>query len=74
MYASFNGFTDVVRELIAADGSVEHIRMQENDGWTALMSACSDGKKDVVRELIAAINATGGWWVVNIKVRSPHCK
>ena len=36
MYASFNGFTDVVRELIAADGSAEHLRMKDKYGKTAL--------------------------------------
>ena len=55
MSASINGFTDVVRELIAADGSVEHIRMQDyGDDWTALIYASCAGRNDVVRELIAA--------------------
>ena len=54
MWASQNGFTDIVRELIAADGSVEHLRMQNIDGWTALMYASFRGRTDVVRELIAA--------------------
>ena len=54
MYASMHGWTDTVRELIAADGSVEHIRMQANKGCTALLSASIYGHTDTVRELIAA--------------------
>ena len=48
------GFTDVVRELIAADGSAEHLRMKNIDGVTALSLASQYGQTDVVRELIAA--------------------
>ena len=52
--ASYKGWMDVVRELVAADGSVEHIRMQNNNGKTGLGNACTGGWTDVVRELIAA--------------------
>ena len=52
--ASINGWADIVRELIAADGSVEHLRMKDNNGWTALISASRFGNTDIVRELVAA--------------------
>ena len=53
--ASAYGFTDVVRDLIAADGSVEHLRMKDNEwGETALIAASINGWADIVRELIAA--------------------
>ena len=42
MFASFNGWTEIVRELIAADGSVEHLKMQREDGMTALFYAGND--------------------------------
>ena len=47
------GWTDVVRELIAADGSVEHLRMQSNNFRTAL--DCADNKE--IGELLAAAEA-----------------
>ena len=52
--ASVCGRTDIVRELIAADGSVEHLRMQNNNGVTALSLASRVGETAVVRELVAA--------------------
>ena len=52
--ASVCGRTDIVRELIAADGSVEHLRMQNNNGRTALSLASQVGETAVVRELVAA--------------------
>ena len=52
--ASVCGRTDIVRELIAADGSVEHLRMQNNNGVTALSLASQEGETAVVRELVAA--------------------
>ena len=54
MYASAYEQTDVVRELIAADGSAEHLRMKNIDGVTALSLASQYGQTDVVRELVAA--------------------
>ena len=45
MFASINGSTDVVRELIAADGSVEHLKMKSNNGKTALDYADNDDIK-----------------------------
>ena len=54
MYASSAGEqTDVVRELIAADGSAEHLRMKNNSGRTALNSA----KTDEIRALLTAAEA-----------------
>ena len=50
--AASYGHTDVVRELIAADGSVDHIR--EQAGATPLFCAAREGHTDIVRELIAA--------------------
>ena len=61
--ASCNGHADVVRALIAADPSVEHVRMQNRLGNTALITAClrltsdvsvSARHTNVVRALIAA--------------------
>ena len=54
MKASCMGFTDVVRELIAADGSAEHLRMKNKSGTTALSFASQEGYADIVRLLIAA--------------------
>ena len=51
--ASRYGHTAVVRELITADGSVEHIRMQDDIGYTALINAAAHGHADAVRELVA---------------------
>ena len=49
MLASDYGWTDVVvRELIAADGSVEHLRMKDINGKTALNLA----KKDEIRQAL----------------------
>ena len=53
IYASMHGFTDVVRELIAADGSVEHLRMQTNNGMTAL--DCAGAGADQLLEEIAHV-------------------
>ena len=50
--AASYGHTDVVRELIAADGSVDHIR--EQAGATPLFCAAREGHTDIVRALIAA--------------------
>ena len=49
MYASCRGWTDIVRELIAADGSVEHLRMQDNNGQTALHCSRNDEIKALLR-------------------------
>ena len=54
MYASINGFTDVVRELIAADGSVEHLRMQSSIGKTALYWADWADNDEITALLTAA--------------------
>ena len=48
MRASACEQTDVVRELIAADGSVEHLRMKDINGKTALNLA----KKDEIRQVL----------------------
>ena len=48
--ASMFGQTAVVRELIAADGSAEHLRMQDMFGMTALDNA----KNDEIRALLRA--------------------
>ena len=59
MYASSTGgWTDVVRELIAADGSAEHLRMKNNNGRTALNSATNDEIKALLTAAEAA--ADGG--------------
>ena len=47
--ASMLGQTAVVRELIAADGSVEHLRMQDMFGKTALDNAMNDEIKALLR-------------------------
>ena len=49
MLASDYGWTDVVRELIAADGSVEHLQMQDNYGEMALDRAWRDEIKALLR-------------------------
>ena len=49
MLASAYGLVDVVRELIAADGSVEHLRMQDNNGQTALHCSRNDEIKALLR-------------------------
>ena len=56
MLASVCGQLDVIRELIAADGSVEHLRMQSNDGMTALDWA----KKEEIKALLTAAEAAAG--------------
>ena len=48
-----HGFTDVVRELIAADGSVEHLRMKDERGMTAL--DCAGASADQLMEEIAHV-------------------
>ena len=57
MDASMHGFTDVVRELIAADGSAEHLRMQTNSGMTALVLARNDEIKALLTAAEAAADA-----------------
>ena len=49
MFASINGSTDVVHELIAADGSAEHLQMQDRWGRTALDYAQNDEIKALLR-------------------------
>ena len=49
MLASDYGQLDVIRELIAADGSAEHLRMQDNYGRTALDFAGNDEIKALLR-------------------------
>ena len=51
--ASVCAQTDVVHELIAADGSVEHLRMKCKDGRTALDWA----KNDEIKALLTAAEA-----------------
>ena len=62
MLASYNGWTDVVRELIAADGSAEHLRMQIHGdlmfhGYTALDHADNDEIKALLTVAEAAAEA-----------------
>ena len=57
MYASFMGWTDIVRELIAADGSVEHLRMKDKRGITALNCAANDEIKALLTAAEAAADA-----------------
>jgi len=57
MLASDFGFTDVVRELIAADGSAEHLRMKNKYGQTALDLAKSDAIKALLTAAEAAADA-----------------
>ena len=58
MLASDYGWTDVVRELIAADGSVEHLRMQDKKyGKTALDHARNDEIKALLTAAEAAADA-----------------
>ena len=57
MYASFMGWTDIVRELIAADGSVEHLRMKDKRGITALNCAANDEIKALLTAAEAAAQA-----------------
>ena len=56
MLASVCGQLDVIRELIAADGSVEHLRMQSKLGMTALDWA----KKEEIKALLTAAEAAAG--------------
>ena len=42
MLASYKGQADIVRELIVADGSAEHLRMKDINGKTALDFAAND--------------------------------
>ena len=60
MRASACEQTDVVRELIAADGSVEHLRMKDFYDRTALDYA----DNDEIKALLTAAEAvadTGDW-------------
>ena len=57
MLASVCGQLDIIRELIAADGSVEHLRMQGNDGTTALDLAWKDEIKALLTAAEAAADA-----------------
>ena len=53
--AATYGHADIVRALIAADGSVEHIRMQNCYGQTALIKVAVVGEyANIARDLIAA--------------------
>ena len=52
-FASAFGYTDIVRELIAADGSVKHLRMKDKWGETALEFA----KNDEIKALLHAAEA-----------------
>ena len=54
MIASYKGWMDVVRELIAADGSVEHLRMQGENGETAIDLAI---RNDEIKALLRAAEA-----------------
>ena len=63
------GFTDVVRELIAADGSAEHLRMKNKSGTTALSFASQEGYADIVRLLIAADGS-----VEHLRMKDRHGK
>ena len=56
MLASYNGWTDIVRMLIAADGSAEHIRMKNKRGRTALDYAYNDD----IKALLTAVEAAAG--------------
>ena len=56
MRASKYEQTDVVRELIAADGSAEHIRMKNKRGRTALDYAYNDD----IKALLTAVEAAAG--------------
>ena len=55
-WASLQGHIDAVRALVAADPSVEHLRMrgEGKSGSTALMYASTWGNTAIARELIAA--------------------
>ena len=58
MFACFNGWVDIVRELVAADGSVEHIRMKNTrDGMTALDLTVDDEIKALLTAAEAAADA-----------------
>ena len=56
MVASWRGWTDVVRELITANGSVEHLRMKDNEGEMALDMA----DNDEIKALLTAAEAAAG--------------
>ena len=56
MRASKYEQTDVVRELIAADGSAEHLRMFNKRGRTALDYAYNDD----IKALLTAVEAAAG--------------
>jgi ankyrin repeat protein len=59
MRACKSGQADVALALIKADPSVEHVRCQDKDDWTALMHASSSSHPDTVRVLLEAGPAAG---------------
>ena len=63
MLASAYGFSDVVRELIAADGSAEHLRMRTKSlrkhGFTAFDMAKNDEIEALLTAAEAAANLKG---------------
>ena len=56
MLASSYGNTDIVRELIAADGSVEHLRMKDTVGGIA-RTALDWAANDEIKALLTAAEA-----------------
>ena len=59
MRACKSGQADVALALIKADPSMEHVRCQDKDDWTALMHASSSNHPDTVRVLLEAGPAAG---------------
>ena len=59
-YPTCYGQTDVVRELVAADGSAEHLRMKDKRGRTALDYAYNDETKALLTAAEAAAGAGAG--------------
>jgi len=49
MWASFQGNTDAIKELLQHNASVD---LQGEDGWTALMYASDKGHTDAIKELL----------------------
>ena len=54
-YASCYGYTGIVRELIAVDGSVEHLRMQDNLGRGS--TALDKTRNEEIKALLTAAEA-----------------